>query len=457
MRLFTKISFLLFSGMLVLSSCKKDIPQGDEIQISLPAAQYASKVAQEWNDLYIEIDRFAPGYRPCPTTAAQGYLGIACYEALVAGMPEYQSIQHEVGVEIPAIFKGVEYHWPTVYNAVQAYLMKRFFPHISENLIAKMTLLEKKYNELYSNEIDSEVFNRSNLYGKEVAAAVWNWAKTDVVSTDAYLDIFQGYNWATRYNKPGDWRPTSAGLQNGMFPYWGQARTFVISEDMKICRPPITHSDDPQSELYVQALEVVETVKNQNLVNIGVFWSDDLLGLTFSPPIRFLAIANQIYAHEEVSLEKAIVSNAKLGITLNDIAVGCWNSKYHYNVERPETYIRRNINPEWQTKLNDPISGVKGITPAFPAYPSGHSTFGAGGAEVLASEFGYSYAMTDRCHENRTEFYGTPKAFTSLRAMAEENAFSRIYLGVHFRMDCDEGLRYGTEIGRQVDRLPWKK
>ncbi|MBK8082207.1 MAG: hypothetical protein IPK25_19205 [Saprospiraceae bacterium] len=49
----------------------------------------------------------------------------------------------------------------------------------------------KKYNELYSNEIDSEVFNRSNLYGKEVAAAVWNWAKTDVVSTDAYLDIFR--------------------------------------------------------------------------------------------------------------------------------------------------------------------------------------------------------------------------------------------------------------------------
>ncbi|MBK6785546.1 MAG: hypothetical protein IPG79_18705 [Saprospiraceae bacterium] len=457
MRLFTKISFLLFSGMLVLSSCKKDIPQGDEIQISLPAAQYASKVAQEWNDLYIEIDRFAPGYRPCPTTAAQGYLGIACYEALVAGMPEYQSIQHEVGVEIPAVFKGVEYHWPTVYNAVQAYLMKRFFPHISENLIAKMTLLEKKYNELYSNEIDSEVFNRSNLYGKEVAAAVWNWAKTDVVSTDAYLDIFQGYNWATRYNKPGDWRPTSAGLQNGMFPYWGQARTFVISEDMKICRPPITHSDDPQSELYVQALEVVETVKNQNLVNIGVFWSDDLLGLTFSPPIRFLAIANQIYAHEEVSLEKAIVSNAKLGITLNDIAVGCWNSKYHYNVERPETYIRRNINPEWQTKLNDPVSGVKGITPAFPAYPSGHSTFGAGGAEVLASEFGYSYAMTDRCHENRTEFYGTQKHLPVYVPWQKKMHFQEFILVYTSRMDCDEGLRYGTEIGRQVDRLPWKK
>jgi hypothetical protein len=242
-----------------------------------------------------------------------------------------------------------------------------------------------------------------------------------------------------------------------MFPYWGQARYYAITEDMKISRPPIPFSDNPSSEMYVQALEVVETVKNQQLVNIGVFWSDDLLNVTFSPPIRWLAIANQIYANEDANLEKVIVSDAKLGIALNDVAVACWNSKYYYNIERPETYIRRNIDPNWQTKLDDPYSGVKGITPAFPAYPSGHSTFGAAAAETLASEFGYAYAMTDRCHENRTEFYGTPKAFNSLRAMAEENAFSRIYLGVHFRMDCEEGLRHGTEIGHKVNELPWKK
>jgi hypothetical protein len=27
---------------------------------------------------------------------------------------------------------------------------------------------------------------------------------------------------------------------------------------------------------------------------------------------------------------------------------------------------------------------------------------------------------------------------------------------VHFRMDCEEGMRYGTVIGRKVNQLPWK-
>ena len=82
---------------------------------------------------------------------------------------------------------------------------------------------------------------------------------------------------------------------------------------------------------------------------------------------------------------------------------------------------------------------------------------GAAGAEALASVFGYSYSMTDRCHENRTEFEGKPRSFTSFAQMAEENAWSRVLLGVHFRMDCDEGVRFGKEIGQRINALPWKK
>ncbi|MFZ1702985.1 MAG: vanadium-dependent haloperoxidase [Saprospiraceae bacterium] len=457
MRLITKFSFILVLGALFLTSCKKDIPEGDQVNISKPAKDYSSIVLQDWNDMYIEIDRYAPGYRPCPTAATQGYLGLATYEAILPGMTGYKSIQNRVGVEIPSVYPNVEYHWPTVVNAVHAYLLKRFFPHVTQNLIDKIDLTEKRFEDEFKETVDSEVFNRSRLHGQAVASAVWEWAKTDVITTDAYLDIFQGYNWASHYNKIGDWRPTSVGAQNGMFASWGQARTFIIPEDLKLSKPPIAFSDEPNSELYVQALEVVETTKNQKLINIGVFWSDDHGGLTFSPPVRWLAIANQIYAHKNSSLEKVVFTNAKLGVTLNDVAVACWNSKYYYNLERPETYIRRNMNPDWTTTLSNPMTGQTGITPGFPTYPSGHSTFGGGAAEVLADEFGYAYAMTDRCHENRTEFYGTPKAFSSLREMAEENAYSRIYLGVHFRMDCEEGLRHGTEIGRAVNRLNWKK
>jgi hypothetical protein len=82
---------------------------------------------------------------------------------------------------------------------------------------------------------------------------------------------------------------------------------------------------------------------------------------------------------------------------------------------------------------------------------------GGAGAEALASVFGYSYSMTDRCHLGRTEFEGIPRTFGSFYEMAQENAWSRVLLGTHWRMDCDEGVRFGTFIGRKVNALPWKK
>jgi len=142
---------------------------------------------------------------------------------------------------------------------------------------------------------------------------------------------------------------------------------------------------------------------------------------------------------------------------LNDAAVGCWHSKYLYNVERPVTYIQKMIDANYKPNLYNPMTGDDGISPSFPAYPSGHSTMGAAGAEALASVFGYAYSMTDRCHQGRTQFEGTPRTFGSFYEMALENAWSRVLLGVHWRMDSDEGVRFGTVIGRKVNALPWKK
>ncbi|MFZ1458112.1 MAG: vanadium-dependent haloperoxidase, partial [Saprospiraceae bacterium] len=164
-----------------------------------------------------------------------------------------------------------------------------------------------------------------------------------------------------------------------------------------------------------------------------------------------------VYENEKCSLEEAIVANAKVGMALHDAAIGCWNSKYVYNIERPESYIKRLIDPTWEPNLENPLTGDKGISPSFPAYPSGHATFGAAASEALASVFGYSYGMTDNCHRNRSEFSGYPRTFSSFFEMSMENAWSRVPLGVHYRMDADEGVRYGTEIGRVVNRLPWKK
>jgi hypothetical protein len=441
------------------------LPACEDISTSEPIngkqlKDYDNSVIHDWNEVFLDVERYAAGYRPGPAPRALAYIGLAAYEGCISGMPAFNSLENLYpGLSVPHVRAGEEYHWPTVINTSTAYLMRRFFVNAATERMAKINALEAQNEARYKAEVDIEVYERSRRHGEEVAAAIWEYSKTDLIGHDHYLDPFQGYNWEEHYDSPGDWRPTFPGPGKPMGGVWGGARTFAIGESDKLCRQPLPYSEAQVSDMYAQALEVY--AQNTPTLSyedewVGEFWSDDLVNLTFSPGPRWLAIGNQVLELEDSDLETALFMNAKIGLALNDASVGCWNSKYYYNVERPQTYINRVIDPSWKPALYNPLTGDEGVTPSFPAYPSGHSTMGAAGAEVLGSIFGYAYGMTDNCHNNRNEFEGTGRYFGSFFEMAQENAWSRVPLGVHFRMDSEEGVRYGTEIGRKVNNLPWK-
>ncbi len=450
------LSLALLGGVL-MQAC------GDGYEPLNPAKDvhtYKHTIATDWNKLFLQVERYAPGYRPGPAPRALGLTGFAVYEACVPGMPSYNSLANLYpGLSLPNP-ENAEYHWPTVVNAVYGYLFPKFFPNASTDFQQQMATLEAAHENTFKTETSPEIFLRSQQRGHAVAAAIWEWSKIDVYGHDHYKDPFGSYVWQDHYKKPGDWVATFPGPGKPMGAAFGKARTWSLTDADKLARPPIDYSESASSAYYAQNLEVYA----QNTPTwsytaewVGEFWSDDLVNLTFSPGPRWIAIAVQLAELENSDLETAIVANAKTGMALNDAAVGCWYSKYVYNVERPQTYINKLIDPNWKPSLDNPLTGEQGITPSFPAYPSGHSTMGAAAAEALASVYGYSYSMTDRCHENRNEFNGTPRTFGSLAEMAQENAFSRVFLGVHLRQDCEEGYRFGTVIGRHVNSLPWKK
>jgi PAP2 superfamily len=456
MNLFKHYGLLLLTSLLLfITACNNDPEQ--VIEPAKLTKDFDSKVIQDWNDLFLQIERYAAVYRPCPAARMMGYVGLANYEACVSGMPEYQSLATQfAGLNIPKVEEGLEYHWPTVVNNVTATLYKKFFANVQSSDQIKIATIESANNSKYASEIASEVYSRSRQYGTAVAEAVWAFSTTDREGHDKYLDPRP-----SSYTPPsgiGKWVTTPPFRNSAMYPYWGKARTFALRDEDKIARPPLPYSEDKNSAYYAQGLEVYTRTTPQTAEDrwIAEFWSDDVLGFTFSPPARWVAIANQVYALEKASLEKAIMTNVKVGLSLNDASVACWNSKFLYNVERPVTYINKHINQSWNVKSLT-SSGFLDGTPDFPAYPSGHSTFGAAAAEALTSEFGNNYSLTDRCHEARTDFNGKPRTFSSFNEMAEENAYSRIWLGVHWRMDCEEGVRLGRLAGRRVNSLPFKK
>ncbi|MBK6996033.1 MAG: vanadium-dependent haloperoxidase [Lewinellaceae bacterium] len=481
---FFVLGAILLGMMLIPQSCGENEPDP-----ALPNAHdFDYKVYWDWNETFLQIDRYAEGYRPGPGPRTLGYLGLSAYECVVSAIPENNSIAHLYpGLNVPKADPDLEYYWPVCVNESYAYLMERFFPHMQNHpkpeAAAAFTLIKATRDRLrgkYSLETTPEIFERSQKFGQEMAAAVYIWEQSDFKGHNAFLNP-QPVSY-TPPQGPGLWEPTPPDYNRGMFPYWGEVRTFAISPNERLCRPPIAYGEHPASPFYSQALEVYSTVnaiKNPpagledwaaNQRWAAIFWSDDILNLTFAPPPRLMAVLNQVAANEELDLAGCAEAYAKMGLALNDAGVALWHSKYVYNVERPITYIQRVMSqqyPEaanWLTILDaTAVGGQYGITPAFPAYPSGHSGFGGAGGKILSSFFEYNanhpgtYTFTDLCHQLRTEFLGTPRVFTSFSQLGEEDAYSRIPLGVHFRMDCEVGLEVGRLCAQRVLELPWKK
>jgi hypothetical protein len=452
---------IVILSILFVNGCKKDNP---EVFSSRLTKDFNGDVVQEWNNLFLDLERYAAGFRPCPAPRALAYIGLACYEACVIDMPAFKSLRFNYpGLTVPTQEPLVDYHYPTVVNAIYSKLLTHFMGNVKgipADKFAKISALYNKLKNEYKDDASAESIIKSDEYGIKVADAFFEYAKTDAVGHDYHLNPFK--NTVSKYTnstKPGRFIPTNAsGI--GMFPDYGYARTFVINEGDKLIPAPIPYSEEVNSQYYVQAAEVYAAVNNPTPDQrwLAFFWSDDLTGLTFSPPSRWLAIANQVYELENVDLETAVYANAKLCIALNDCVVACWYSKFFYDVERPVDYIKKVMRSSWQPALYNPLTKETGISPNFPAYPSGHSTMGGAAAEVLTDIFGNYFPMTDRCHEGREDFEGgKPRQFNSFYEMANENAISRVPLGVHFRMDCEQGVNLGIRVGRKVNQFSWKK
>ena len=172
---------------------------------------------------------------------------------------------------------------------------------------------------------------------------------------------------------------------------------------------------------------------------IADFWSDNP-GQTGTPPGHWIALVSQIAREKRLSLARAAEAYARVGIAVNEAFICCWRTKYAIDLLRPVTYIRANIDSAWSPY---------GVTPAFPTYTSGHSTQSAAAATVLTDMFGVE-PLTDLTHRTHAQLpHLGPRSFTSFQEAAEEAAVSRLYGGIHYAFDNNDGL----EIGRQVARL----
>ncbi|MFN5365116.1 MAG: hypothetical protein ACK5CH_06850, partial [Bacteroidota bacterium] len=94
MKIFQHIKFfwtvLMLGGVMFVYSCS-DV----KVEVDQPYAnahQFDKTVYLDWNNTFLEIERYAPGYRPGPAPRALAYLGLSAYEAVITAVPENNSL-----------------------------------------------------------------------------------------------------------------------------------------------------------------------------------------------------------------------------------------------------------------------------------------------------------------------------------------------------------------------------
>jgi hypothetical protein len=396
-----------------------------------------SEVASVWFDQLYDLVKTEQITAP-PASRIYGLAAITLYEAIVPGSREHRSLVGQLNAltSVPQPARHRRYHWPTVANSAFATAIRALFPDASPAVREAIDALEHSFTVAFRARVRPLVYVRSVVHGRAVADAVLAWAMTDGFA--ALHDC--------PYTPPvglGLWEPTPPAFAPPLEPCWGQLRPFVLaSGDACAPPPPPAYAEDPASEFYALGLEVYTTSVHltEEQRTIARYWADSS-GTTGTPPGHWIAIVGQLARNNGLSLMAAAEAYVRVGLAVADAFISCWHTKYTYNLLRPETYITHLIDPTWLPLI---------ITPGFPAYTSGHATQSGAAATVLTDMFGMK-AFTDTLHQDHhLEPPLEPRRFGSFEEAAEEAAMSRLYAGIHYPFDNDQGLAQGRCVGHVI-------
>ncbi len=376
------------------------------------------------------------GITPPAAARAYGYVGVTLWEAVSPGVPGGLSLAGQLN-GYGGVTPERDLHWPAVANAALAGISRRFYTSAASR--QAIDAMEADFHRRFEDDVPAALLERSAARGRTVADAVWAWSLGDRYSA------MNDCPW-TPPEGAGIWSPTPPGFDGAVQPCWGELRPFHLSAPSACAAGAhAPYSEDPESEFYREALEVYETVNNvtEEQRTIAFFWAD-LAGESATPAGHSLSIAAQALEQVDASMDLAAETFARVGIGESDAFIAAWATKYHYGLMRPVTYINRMMDPDWTPILD---------TPPFPAFTSGHSNDVGAASTIMTAIFGDGFAFVDHTND---DLGFAPRSFGSFYEAAEESALSRLYGGIHYRMDIELGLEQGQCVGRAVNGMRFR-
>ncbi len=263
---------------------------------------------------------------------------------------------------------------------------------------------------------------------------------------------------------PGYWAPdVLSKAPNALGGYWANVTPFTMDSTDQFRAPEPPDLGSPQYETdYLDAKKyggdgvTTKTSRTAEETQIGIFWGYDGAPKIGTPPRLYNMVTLTIAKNEGLDNQPAELSRvlALVNTSMADAAMACWDSKYFYTRWRPDNGIRATDDPSWMALgAMESNTTSPDFTPPFPAYPSGHACFGGALFQTMRDLFGEAAFtfVSDEYNGVTTGADGKvrpylPRTFKSFDAAEKENARSRIYLGVHWQHDADEGVTMGNAV-----------
>jgi hypothetical protein len=266
-------------------------------------------------------------------------------------------------------------------------------------------------------------------------------------------------------------------LQGFVGANWGSVDTFVLpdAESFKAPPPPSLNSLEyamAWMEVYFYGMENQrDSHRSKKQLEIGVYWAYDGTPGLGKPPRMYNQIVRVIAEQKRNSMEQNARLFALVNLAMGDAGIVCWKGKFDYELWRPILGIRNadlddNLltfaDPEWRPYgapfTNGPPEAPN-FTPPFPAYPSGHATLGAAafwtvkefyGTDNIRFKFVSDELNGRNLNQDGSRRKRVTRTFKTLSDAIEENAISRVYLGIHWRFDATAGVDCGKRIAEHI-------
>lgn len=283
--------------------------------------------------------------------------------------------------------------------------------------------------------------DQGSAVGQAVASAIVDWRRTDRWDATPPPYVLPP--------EPGLWQPTPPGFSPAPITQVPDVVPFALTDSRQFGPPPPPALTSAQYATDFNETKAIGRVDSPSRTDDQTLVAN--LWASVGTPTSSIDIYNNVAGDVALAFGSDLVQTARLfallNVAIHDGLQTSQTSKYDYGLWRPITAIPRadedgNVftdpDPTWLPLL---------VTPPYPTYAGNAATLGAASATVLARFFG----TNDIAFEAHWE--GTPgwtRTYPSFWAIADEQARSRIYGGIHFHFGTIAGQEIGTKVGNYL-------